>query len=165
MNTMKSKTDNHVPERFKAILEHLPYAPPFLFVDRLLHVDEYGAEGSFTFCDELDFYRGHFKNQPVTPGVILTECCAQIGLICLGLYIITKSNTLSDITQVTVALSSAEMEFLKPVYPGETVMVKSTMIYFRFQKLKCKVKMHNEKGVLVCQGTLSGMIISNGNAA
>jgi 3-hydroxyacyl-[acyl-carrier-protein] dehydratase len=31
------------------------------------------------FDPNLDFYKGHFKDDPVTPGVILTEVMAQIG--------------------------------------------------------------------------------------
>ena len=49
------------------ILAKLPYSPPFLFVDDLVSVDENGVTGSFTFKEDLDFYKGHFKNNPVTP--------------------------------------------------------------------------------------------------
>lgn len=149
--------------KYKEIIEKLPYAPPFLFVDRLHHVDEHGAEGSFTFHEELDFYKGHFKEHPVTPGVILTECCAQIGLVSYGIYLLIKSDTLSNSYGMAVALTSTEMEFLKPVYPKERVIVKSSKIYFRFQKLRCEVKMYNERGELVCQGTLAGMLTDGGN--
>jgi 3-hydroxyacyl-[acyl-carrier-protein] dehydratase len=31
--------------------------------------------------------------------------------------------------------------------------------YFRFNKLKCRVKMIKSKNELVCRGTISGMII------
>jgi 3-hydroxyacyl-[acyl-carrier-protein] dehydratase len=36
--------------------------------------------------------------------------------------------------------------------------VISEKIYFRFWKLKCKVKMINEKKEEVCSGTIAGMI-------
>ena len=62
------------------ILKLLPYTKPFLFVNELLHVDENGAKGTFTYVKELDFYKGHFKDYPITPGVMLTETMAQIGL-------------------------------------------------------------------------------------
>ncbi len=68
------------------ILEKLPYSTPFLFVDDLVSVDENGVTGTFTFKEDLDFYKGHFKNNPITPGVILTETMAQIGLVCLGKF-------------------------------------------------------------------------------
>lgn len=139
---------------FKNILDQLPYGPHFRFVDELHRVDDDGAVGAFTFSDDLDFFKGHFKEGPVTPGVILTECCAQIGLVCLGLYLLNESNTLS----LKIGLSSTEMEFLLPVFPNEMVVVTSKKIYFRFNKLKCEVRMHNSKGELICKGVIAGMI-------
>ncbi|SFH86279.1 3-hydroxyacyl-ACP dehydratase FabZ family protein [Halpernia frigidisoli] len=137
----------------QTILEKLPYSKPFLFVDKLISVDENGATGTFTFNENLDFYTGHFKNNPVTPGVILTECMAQIGLVCLGIYLI------KDLTEKSlVALSSTQIDFLKPVFPNEKVTVISEKIYFRFDKLKCKVLMKNEKDEIVCEGIISGFI-------
>jgi len=64
--------------KFQEIIPHLPYTEPFLFVDELLHVDENGAKGMYTFSETLDFYKGHFKNFPVTPGVILTDLYADL---------------------------------------------------------------------------------------
>ena len=135
------------------ILNKLPYSHPFLFIDDLLSVDENGATGTFIFDENLDFYKGHFKNNPVTPGVILTECLAQIGLVCLGIYLNENATEKS-----TVALSSTEIEFLKPVFPNEKVTVISEKIYFRFNKLKCKVMMKNQKDEIVCEGIIAGFI-------
>jgi len=143
----------------KHILKNLPFSKPFLFVDELDYVNNEGVKGDFTFLEELDFYQGHFKNAPLTPGVILTECCAQIGLVCLGLFLFGDD----DLSQLKIGMSSSEMEFYSPVYPNEKVTVTSEKIYFRFNKLKCKVKMHNEKGELVCKGILAGMMKSNAN--
>ena len=137
------------------ILAKLPYSPPFLFVDDLVSVDENGATGNFTFKEDLDFYKGHFKNNPVTPGVILTETMAQIGLVCLGIFLVGKD--LNENSQI--GLTSTEIEFLKPVFPGEKVKVISEKIYFRFNKLKSKVKMLNEKSEIVCEGTIAGIIM------
>lgn len=136
----------------------MPYQKPFLFVDELLEVNSEGAIGSFTFSRELDFYKGHFKDSPVTPGVILTECCAQIGLVCLGIFL--SANEKERPNRVQIGLSNAQMDFLLPVYPDEKVVVRSEKEYFRFNKLKCHVKMHNEQGQLVCKGTISGMLKS-----
>lgn len=137
-----------------AIIKKLPYREPFLFVDELLHADENGITGTFTFKKELDFYKGHFKDNPVTPGVILTETMAQIGMVCLGIYLLGE-----DLKEATVvAFTSADMEFLKPVYPGEKVSVSSQKIFFRFGKLKCSAMMTNEAGQEVCRGVLAGMI-------
>jgi 3-hydroxyacyl-[acyl-carrier-protein] dehydratase len=134
------------------IISKLPYSEPFLFVDELLVINENGVEGTFTFDENLDFYKGHFKDNPITPGVILTETMAQIGLVCLGIYL-NKGKEIKNI-----GFTSSEVEFLKPVYPNEKVTVISEKVYYRFGKLKCKVKMLNEKNEEVCSGTLAGMI-------
>jgi 3-hydroxyacyl-[acyl-carrier-protein] dehydratase len=139
------------------IIAKLPYSEPFLFVDELLRIDESGAEGSFVFDESLDFYKGHFKDNPVTPGVILTECCAQIGVVSLGIFLLLQNdNSINE--HIQIGLSSSEMEFLAPVFPNEKVIVISEKVYFRFHKLKCKVKMFNASGSLVCKGTISGML-------
>lgn len=144
------------------IEQKLPYAKPFLFVDEILDVDENGIKGSYLFSEDAFFYKGHFKDNPVTPGVILTECCAQIGLVALGIYLL-QMEEVSIGDHVQIGLSSSEMEFYEPVFPNEQVVVTSEKIYFRFHKLKCKVNMHNAAGVLVCKGTISGMLKSTNN--
>jgi 3-hydroxyacyl-[acyl-carrier-protein] dehydratase len=135
------------------IIAKLPYSKPFLFVDEILSINENGVEGTFFFDKSLDFYKGHFKDNPITPGVILIETMAQIGLVCLGIFL-NKENKIENI-----AFTSSEIEFLKPVFPNEKVSVVSEIIYYRFGKLKCKVKMFNEKKEEVCSGTLAGIIV------
>ncbi|WP_369014712.1 3-hydroxyacyl-ACP dehydratase FabZ family protein [Flavobacterium anhuiense] len=136
------------------IIAQLPYSEPFLFVDELLHADENGVTGTYTFRENLDFYKGHFKDNPVTPGVILTETMAQIGMVCLGIFLL--GNDLGENT--VIAFTSADMEFLKPVYPNEKVTVTSEKLFFRFGKLKCNAVMKNEAGQEACRGVLAGMI-------
>ena len=138
------------------IISFLPYSEPFLFVDELIDISENGVIGSYTFQASSFFYKGHFKDFPVTPGVILTETMAQIGLVCLGIFLL--KNDLADSKRPQIAMTSNEIDFMKPVFPGEKVTVTSEKIYFRFGKLKCKVKMENSEGKIVCQGTIAGMI-------
>lgn len=137
------------------IISKLPYSQPFLFVDELTEINENGVKGNYTFDDKLDFYKGHFKEHPVTPGVILTEVMAQIGLVCLGIYLLDKTFN----TNTSIALTSTSIEFIKVVFPNEKVSVISEKIYFRFGKLKCRVKMTNSSGDLVCMGEIAGMIV------
>lgn len=139
------------------ILKNLPYSNPFLFVDSIDSVSNTSITGRYTFKESEYFYKGHFKNLPITPGVILTECMAQIGLVCFGLYL-TKDKT--DISAL-IALTETNIEFLKPVYPKETVIVVSNKIYFRFNKLKCNVKMLDTNNTILCKGSISGVLKTN----
>lgn len=139
------------------IISKLPYSKPFLFVDEINKINENGVEGNFTFDPNLDFYKGHFKGNPITPGVILTEVMAQIGVVSLGIFLLNEKVN----KPITIALTSSAIDFFKPVYPTEKVIVVSEKIYFRFNKLKCKVEMKNEKGEIVCKGEIAGMIVTN----
>ncbi|MCX6216870.1 hydroxymyristoyl-ACP dehydratase [Spirosoma sp.] len=141
-------------QTFTSILEKLPYSHPFLFVDTLNHVDENGVEGRYTFPVDSFFYTGHFKQTPVTPGVILTEVMAQIGVVCLGIFLLTDALT----DDLAIAMTRTQIDFYKPVFPGETVTVRSTKEYFRFHKLSCNVEMLNSRHELVCRGSISGMM-------
>lgn len=145
------------------ILKKLPYSDSFLYVDSLLTITDEGCEGTYVFKDSLPFYKGHFKDFPVTPGVILTECCAQIGVVCLGIHLLTKEDSIRS-KDIQIAMSSVQMDFLKAVYPNEKVRVISEKTYFRFSKLKCKVSMYNSKDEVVCKGVISGMFKQKENA-
>jgi len=138
------------------IIQRLPYQKPFLFVDGIDEVSEDRITGNYRFRKDESFYEGHFKDNPITPGVILTECMAQIGLVCLGIYLL--KDELKESIKPQIALTSHQMDFYLPVLPNEKVTVISEKEVFRFNKLKCKVKMLNEKGELVCRGMISGMM-------
>jgi 3-hydroxyacyl-[acyl-carrier-protein] dehydratase len=141
--------------RMEEIVSHLPYSEPFLFVDEILEVNADSIKGTFTYSADLDFYKGHFKDFPVTPGVILIETMAQIGLVCFGIYLSAGS---ADGLSGQVMLSSTQIDFLRPVYPGEKVIVQASKNYFRFNKLSCNVTMLNSADDVVCKGIIAGMV-------
>jgi 3-hydroxyacyl-[acyl-carrier-protein] dehydratase len=140
----------------KEIIKLLPYQYPFLFVDELTMISDQSITGHYTFKNNEYFYIGHFKDNPVTPGVILTECMAQIGVVCLGIYLM-KDMILENF-QPQIVLTSSQVDFFLPVFPNEKVTVVSEKEVFRFNKLKCKVNMFNSNQELVCRGHISGMI-------
>lgn len=140
----------------KTVIKHLPYQSPFLFVDELTYISENRVTGNYTFKQSDYFYRGHFKDNPITPGVILTEVMAQIGVVCLGIYLLREK--FSDLKKPQLFLTSNNIDFFLPVIPEQRVNVVSEKIYFRFNKLKCLVQLFNEKNQLVCKGVISGML-------
>ena len=141
----------------KEIITNLPYQYPFLFVDEILSVGENAISGTYTYDKNLPFYKGHFKDNPITPGVILTETMAQIGLVALGIFLLKDHKK----DNLQMAMTSSEVDFFKAVLPGEKVVVKSEKQYFRFNKLKCTVQMFNQQEELVCRGNIAGMIKTN----
>ena len=145
----------------QSVMDLLPYKSSFRFVDdiSLLTLEE--VKGEYTLKPDSFFYEDHFPGNPVTPGVIVTEIMAQIGLVVLGLNLIVNGPAQEgmhfDETSFPL-LTSADTSFFKMVLPGEKVTVISHKEYFRFGKLKCKVQMYNAAQDLVAKGTFSGII-------
>ena len=125
----------------ETIIQLLPYQAPFLFVEELTYISEHRSEGYYTFKSDEYFYQGHFKDKPITPGVILTEVMAQIGVVCLGLYLLRDK--ISETEEPQIALTSNHIDFFLPVFPKERVMVVSEKIYFRFMEHTYKKKCSN----------------------
>ena len=143
------------------ILAYLPYKSSFLFIDNITSLNDEGVTGDYTLRKDAFFYEDHFVNNPVTPGVIITEIMAQIGLVVLGIYLISNESRETGLTMDEESfplLTSTDVSFFKIVLPGEKVIVKSEKQYFRFGKLKCFIVMHNSKGKLIAKGIFSGVI-------
>ena len=142
------------------ILNQLPYKSSFRFVDEIISLDENGVTGNYTLKRDAFFYEDHFPGNPVTPGVIITEIMAQIGLVVLGIYLISdkKKANPGNGKDILPLLTSTEVSFFKMVLPDEKVTVISKKQYFRFDKLKCYIEMMNESGELVARGTFSGIM-------
>src|SRR5271154_4965652 len=145
--------DNH-------ILQHLPYKSSFRFVDNISHLNEDEVTGDFTLKEDAFFYEDHFEGNPVTPGVIITEIMAQIGLVVLGIFLILRENDFSfgPDDSAFPLLTSTEVSFHKMVLPGQKVTVVSKKQYFRFGKLKCYIEMTDSLGEIVAKGIFSGII-------
>src|SRR5476651_603980 len=133
------------------ILQYLPYKSSFLFVDNISALDDDGVTGDYTLKGDSFFYEDHFPGNPVTPGVIITEIMAQIGLVVLGIHLMISGINKDGFTMDEGSfplLTSTDVSFFKMVLPGEKVIVKSEKQYFRFGKLKCFIVMHNSQGKL-----------------
>jgi 3-hydroxyacyl-[acyl-carrier-protein] dehydratase len=141
---------------FQEIISRLPYESPFLFVDELQEADENGIKGSYTFKNDEYFYQGHFKDNPITPGVILIETMAQIGLVSFGIFLV--KDKVDKIPPF--AFTSSNVSFYKMVLPGQKVNVVSKKHFFRMGKLKCNVEMLDQDGSVIASGEMSGMMIN-----
>src|SRR5471030_1397691 len=142
------------------ILHHLPYKSSFRFVDSITLLTDSEVRGEYTLKQDSFFYEDHFEGNPVTPGVIITEIMAQIGLVVLGIFLVLKEadHNFTDENSVYPLLTSTDVSFYKMVLPGQKVVVVSKKQYFRFGKLKCYVEMLDSEQELVAKGTFSGII-------
>lgn len=106
------------------IFQILPHREPFLFVDRI--VDFSGKdriETEFSLSPELVFFKGHFPDQPVMPGVLVTEALAQTCGLLIGL----KYAHDEEKKDSKYLLARSEMKFIQPAYPGDQMSMDATL--------------------------------------
>ncbi|MBI5219222.1 MAG: hydroxymyristoyl-ACP dehydratase [Bacteroidia bacterium] len=130
----------------RKILNRLPYSEPFRFVDTLEEINDNFIRGAYCFKKDAFFYRGHFINNPVTPGVILVEAMGQAGLVCFGIYLLGLHENNHPYFSV---LTHFESEFHKMVLPEERVIITAEKQYLRNNILKSRIRMENSNKELV----------------
>jgi len=140
------------------VLALLPQQEPFRFVDEILEVDDDHIVATYRFSPELDFYRGHFPGNPVTPGVILVEAMAQVSVVAQGVYLFAKEmDDVSLLSDMVMVFTDAQVDFSGIVKPGERVTILGKKKFYRRRKLCADVEMCLDDGTVVCSGRLSGM--------
>ncbi len=160
--------------KYQYILDRLPYKSSFRFVDEISFLDPDKVIGHYTLRADAFFFADHFPGNPVTPGAMVTEIMAQIGLVVLGIYLLAEPEGGAREPEggarepeggarepVIPLLTSVDVSFLKMVLPGQKVTVISSKVYFRFGKLKCKVVMQDEAGEAIAKGVFAGIIQKN----
>ncbi len=145
-------------DMIERVLAAIPQKAPFRFIDDILTIDEQSVTSSYRFDEDAYFYKGHFPDNPITPGVILIETMAQAGVTALGIYQLLKDRPAGEpIGRITPLFVFADqVEFMNPVKPGERVIVHGEITYFRRGNIKSKTSIERQDGLTVCRGMLTG---------
>jgi len=98
------------------IMKILPHREPFLFVDRITHLEKgKRAVGIKNVTINDYFFRGHFPGRPVMPGVIILEAMAQVGGV---MMLASKENR----GKLAFFLAIDNAKFRKTVVPGDQLV-------------------------------------------
>lgn len=96
----------------------LPHSYPFILIDKIIEREE-GKRivclKNVTFNEE--FFQGHFKDNPVMPGLLIIEAMAQAS----GLIIKGGKPAAAYMSGVK------EARFRKPVFPGDQLVIKASL--------------------------------------
>lgn len=93
----------------------LPHRDPFLFCDRILEASPERVVAEVDYGPDRYFFKGHFPNYPVCPGVILVESMAQCG----GAGYRLGAADVGD--KLFLFAKLMEVRFVNQVRPGDTV--------------------------------------------
>ena len=100
----------------------LPHRPPFLFIDKILEMNDTSVVGVKNVTMNEYFFTGHFPDEPVFPGVIQIEAMAQTG----GILIL--SSVPDPENYITLFLKIDQVKFRHKVVPGDTMVFNLKLI-------------------------------------
>ena len=95
----------------------IPHRDPFLYVDtcEILIPGEHGKSNKL-FTENEYFFKGHFPDNPIVPGVIIIEAMAQTA----GIVVSYKLKDSEDKSVLFMSVNKAK--FRKPILPNEEVV-------------------------------------------
>ena len=136
----------------------LPHREPFLFVDKceILEVGIKGV-GYRKFLPNEFFFKGHFPELPIVPGVILIEALAQTA------GIVVSKDFKNEENKSVLFMSVSDAKFRKPVLPNDDISfeverlnnVKSVYKFFGLAK---------KNSTKVCEAKFSAMITNKSSS-
>ena len=106
----------------KKIKSILPHRDPFLFIDEIREIGEDFIIGTKFVRKEEEYFKGHFPEEPIMPGVLQLETMAQAG----GVLILEKEEKPEDFLTFFMKIDNAK--FKKKVIPGDTLIFKLELI-------------------------------------
>ncbi|HBH93449.1 3-hydroxyacyl-ACP dehydratase FabZ [[Bacteroides] pectinophilus] len=106
----------------RQIMDIIPHRHPFLLVDRIEELKPgIRAVGVKAVTYDEPYFSGHFPDEPVMPGVLQIEACAQVGAVAILSLDENKGKT-----AYFGGISSAR--FKRKVVPGDVLTMECEII-------------------------------------
>ena len=136
----------------ETIKELIPHRDPFLFVDNceIIIPGEHGKSEKLFSKDEY-FFKGHFPNNPIVPGVIIVEAMAQTA----GIVVSYKLREYKEKSVLFMSVNKAK--FRKPILPNDKVIFEVKFLNSVRDVYKFEGKCFKDD-IKVCEAEFSAMI-------
>ncbi|MCI7805513.1 MAG: 3-hydroxyacyl-ACP dehydratase FabZ [Oscillospiraceae bacterium] len=104
------------------IMEIIPHRDPFLLIDEINEIEPGKRAVATKYIKEEDFwFKGHFPEYPVTPGVLMIEMLAQAG--CVAMLVLPENKG-----KLGLFAGIDKAKFKRQVVPGDTLRLEVEII-------------------------------------
>jgi 3-hydroxyacyl-[acyl-carrier-protein] dehydratase len=138
------------------IMEMIPHRDPFLLIDRVVDVAKnQRATGIKMVSPEEYYFRGHFPERAVMPGVLIVEAMAQTAAV---LVVHTLGPEWER--KLVYFMSIDNARFRRPVFPGDRLHIHVTKLRNRGNVWKFEGRAEVD-GLLHAEAVFAAMILSD----
>lgn len=107
------------------IMEIIPHRDPFLLIDEINEIEPGNRVVATKYIKKEDFwFKGHFPDYPVTPGVLMIEMLAQAGAAAMLILPENKG-------KIGLFAGIDKAKFKRQVVPGDTLKLEVEIIKVR----------------------------------
>lgn len=142
----------------QAIEAIIPHRFPFLFVDRVIEIEEgKRAVGIKNVSADEWFFRGHFPSRPIMPGVLIVEALAQVGAVAALSHPDNKG-------KLGLFAGIDKVRFRRQVTPGDQLRLEVTLERLRGPVGRATA-VATVDGAVAAEGKLTFALIDEANLA
>jgi len=131
---------------FDEICRRIPHRPPFLWLDKVIRLEDDAILAEKLIPSDLELFSGHYPDYPLMPGVLLCEAVFQAGALLLAEH--AAEDAAAGVPVLTRIYNA---RFKRQVRPGDTVQLKARLVekIGPAWKLKGKVLLDGKTAVSV----------------
>jgi 3-hydroxyacyl-[acyl-carrier-protein] dehydratase len=125
----------------------IPYGDEFLFLDKVLSINNRKLSAELCINEDASYLKGHFRDFPIMPGALIIEGLGQAATMLI------RYNLQNHEDKDILAFKINRTQFFRPTFPGHTLRFETRLLFmlkklafvngkvFRKEKLVCKANM------------------------